>query len=222
MGSQQVRSSRTNGLEMDKISFFAKKKICRQITVMFPNYSSRIVMDIWFDDYITPTSDDVASHKKNHKQYSHYLVIKSGTINSSPGQATEPDFKQEKIKENHNISSRLPPNLYDENIWHINITRSIIFQFSIHIASFVDVILVKFYFSQAHLYPILRPNQSFQRWPPDIVSIFNGPYSHLSVIKILQTYGKECVLCFDLVVENWYYVKSTFVQTPGMTISSIK
>ena len=49
----------------------------------------------------------------------------------------------------------LAQKLYDENIWHLNITKLIIFKFFIHIASFVQRLLFYFNFIvlQGHLYP---------------------------------------------------------------------
>ena len=40
---------------------------------------------------------------RNHQQYSQSLVDKSGTINFSPGQGTNPAFEKLKMKENHYI-----------------------------------------------------------------------------------------------------------------------
>ena len=41
---------------------------------------------------------------------------------------------------------KLAQKLYDENLWHMDITISIIFQSFMHLTSFVFAILVKFYF----------------------------------------------------------------------------
>ena len=42
-----------------------------------------------------------------------------------PGQDTKPAYKQCNIKENHNLKRKLAQNLYDENVWHVNITQPI-------------------------------------------------------------------------------------------------
>ena len=60
----------------------------------------------------------------NRQKYSQSLVVKSGNINLSPVLGTKRAFRRWKIKENHNIKSKLVPKLYDENIiWTASIKR---------------------------------------------------------------------------------------------------
>ena len=59
----------------------------------------------------------------------------------------------------------------------MNITKPIIFWYFMHLTSFVITILVKSYCFASLFVPILRPNQCLQGWPPEIVSIADGPYS---------------------------------------------
>ena len=54
------------------------------------------------------------------------------------------DFRQMKIKKKYKIKSKLAQKLYDDNIWHVNMTKSIIFKFFMHLTSFVFVILANF------------------------------------------------------------------------------
>ena len=49
------------------------------------------------------------------------------------------------MKENHNIKSKLTLKPYNGNVWHVNITKPIIFRIFIHLTSLLVVILVKFY-----------------------------------------------------------------------------
>ena len=66
-------------------------------------------------------------------------MVKSGTSNLSPRQGAKPAFRQWKIKENHNIKDKLAQKLCGEKVCHVNITKSIIFQF------FVVAILLRSY-----------------------------------------------------------------------------
>ena len=61
---------------------------------------------------------------------SHNLCQANQEPSKCPWQASKPAFRQWKIKENHNIKSKLFQKLYDENIWHVNITKSIMLHFS--------------------------------------------------------------------------------------------
>ena len=76
------------------------------------------------------------------------MAASSGTINLPLGQGTEPAYKQYNVKENRNLKSELAQKLNNETLWHMN----------------------------THLHPNVRPNQRFQSWPPEIVSIVYGPY----------------------------------------------
>ena len=127
---------------------------------------------------------------RNHQQFSQSLADKSGSINLSLGQGTEPAFRPWKIKENHIITSELASKLYDKNIWHV--TKAIICQSFIHITIFVVVVLVKY-----HLYPNLGPNQWFQVWPPELVSIADGPYhKHGCLVHVQLFKHGSCISCY--------------------------
>ena len=93
---------------------------------------------------------------RNRQQYSHSLVVKTGTINMYPVQGTKPAYRLWGIKENQNIKSKLVQKLNDENIWHVNITKRIIFQFFIDLDSFVVAVLVKFYCFTSQFVPNLE------------------------------------------------------------------
>ena len=69
---------------------------------------------------------------------------------------TKPNFTQWKIKVDHNVKSKLAQRLYHENIWHVNIAKPIIFQFFIHIASFIVALLEKFYYFTSPSVPKLE------------------------------------------------------------------
>ena len=62
------------------------------------------------------------------------------------------------------------------NIWLVNITKPIIFQFFMHLTSFVVAILVKLHCFTSPFVHNLRPNQWFQSWSPERVGIADGPY----------------------------------------------
>ena len=66
---------------------------------------------------------------RNRQHYTQSLVVKSGTINLFPGQGPNPDFRQCRIKENHNTKNELDNKTYEENIY-MNTTRPMIFSSS--------------------------------------------------------------------------------------------
>ena len=81
----------------------------------------------------------------NHQEYSQSLVSILGTINLFPEYGKKLTFEKWKMKENHNIKSKSTQNLYNKNVWHVNITKPIIFRVFIHLTSVVVVILVKLF-----------------------------------------------------------------------------
>ena len=85
---------------------------------------------------------------------------------------------QWKIKDNDNMKGVLAQKHYGGNICHVNITKPMIFQFSVHLTSFVGVddLSLKSCCFRDHLYPTLRPNRWFQSWPPERVSITDDPH----------------------------------------------
>ena len=76
--------------------------------------------------------------------------------NFSPGQGTKSDFKEWKIKESHNMKSKLALEPYNEKIGLVDITKPIIFRFFIYLSSVVVVILVKFYYLTSPIVPKLE------------------------------------------------------------------
>ena len=100
---------------------------------------------------------------RNHQQYSQSPVVKSGTINLS-SRWDKNGFRQGAIKENHDIKGKLAQKLYDENIWLVNITKPFIFQFFLHLTSFVVVaILIKFYCLRSPFVPNLEAKSVFPK-----------------------------------------------------------
>ena len=59
-------------------------------------------------------------------------------------------------------------------IWHIDITKPIIFQFFVQLTSFAVAILVAFYCFTTPIVPSVE--EWFQSWPPKRVSIADDPY----------------------------------------------
>ena len=63
-------------------------------------------------------------------------IVSSGQIRNYqfvPVQGTKPACKQRNVKANHRIADELAHKLHDENVWHVIITKPIIFQFSVHL-----------------------------------------------------------------------------------------
>ena len=56
-----------------------------------------------------------------------------------------PSFKQWNIRENHSLRNKLAQKLYDEYVWHLNISKPSVIQLFVHLTRFFIFILVKFY-----------------------------------------------------------------------------
>ena len=120
-------------------------------------------------------------------------------------------FKTIENEEKSQFWNKSAQKLYDENIWHVNMAKTIIFRFSIALTSFIVTTLVKFYCFTYRCVPNLvaksvvselAPRDSDHCWWHDISSnailVFPWVYSlrkrksfrtHLSFIPIAPAYS---------------------------------
>ena len=124
---------------------------------------------------------------KDHQQCSLSLRIKSGITNLSLGQGTKQTYKPSNTMENHSLKRKWAQKLYNENVWHVNITKLIVIQFSCTSQLCCSPLWQNSIVFQSHLYPTLRPTIWFQISPPEIRYIVDGPYRYIQEIQWEKT-----------------------------------